>query len=308
MNETMLDIALLGCGGTMPLPKRWLTALLASYQGKMILIDCGEGTQVTMKMLGWGFKSIEAICFTHYHADHVTGLPGLLFAIANAGRTDPLLIIGPPGLTEVVRGMTVIAPYLPYELQTIELSAQEPTVSKIVGVTVRTLPVEHTVPCLGYTLEIERGRKFNPVRASELEIPVPFWGHLQKGEEVTYNGRTFTPDMVLGPPRKGLKVAYCTDTRPTEELVEFIRGADLFIGEGMYGDPESLPKAEEHKHMLFEEAAMLALRGGVKELWLTHYSPSLSEPEQFIDVARRIFPQTKLGEDRMTISLVFEKD
>jgi ribonuclease Z len=304
----MLDIALLGCGGTMPLPKRWLTALLASYNGKMILIDCGEGTQITMKMLGWGFKSIEAVCFTHYHADHVAGLPGLLFAIANAGREEPLLLMGPPGLIDVVRGMTVIAPHLPYELHLIEIPDQEPTEQLVAGFVIRTLPVYHTVPCLSYTLEIERGRRFNPVRATDLDIPVPFWGRLQKGETVTYKEKTFTPDMVLGPPRKGLKVAYCTDTRPVEGLVDFIHGADLFIGEGMYGDTESLPKAEEHRHMLFEEAATLAKKGEVKELWLTHYSPSLTEPETFIDAVREIFPRTKLGYDRIHTSLFFENE
>ncbi|MFT9849256.1 ribonuclease Z [Aneurinibacillus sp. REN35] len=304
----MLDIALLGCGGTMPLPKRWLTAMLASYNGKMILIDCGEGTQVTMKMLGWGFKSIDAICFTHYHADHVAGLPGLLFAIANAGREEPLLLMGPPGLVEVVRGMTVIAPYLPYELELVELSEQEDTVHDVGEFVVRTLPVYHTVPCVSYTVEIERGRKFNPARASELGIPVPYWSRLQKGETIVHDGSTFTPDMVLGEPRKGLKVAYCTDTRPIEGLIDFIQGADLFIGEGMYGDIESLPKAEEHRHMLFEEAAALAKAGDVKELWLTHYSPSLHTPEEYIETARRIFPETKLGHDRMNTSLVFEKE
>lgn len=304
----MLDIALLGCGGTMPLPKRWLTAMLASYNGKMILIDCGEGTQVTMKMLGWGFKSIDAICFTHYHADHVAGLPGLLFAIANAGREEPLLLMGPPGLVEVVRGMTVIAPHLPYELELVELSEQEDTVYDVGEFVVRTLPVYHTVPCVSYTVEIERGRKFNPARASELGIPVPYWSRLQKGETIVHNGNTFTPDRVLGEPRKGLKVAYCTDTRPIEGLIDFIQGADLFIGEGMYGDTESLSKAEEHRHMLFEEAAALAKAGGVKELWLTHYSPSLHTPEEYIEAARRIFPETKLGHDRMNTSLVFEKE
>ncbi|MED0674008.1 ribonuclease Z, partial [Aneurinibacillus aneurinilyticus] len=160
----------------------------------------------------------------------------------------------------------------------------------------------------GYTLEIERGRKFDPAKAAELGIPVPFWGRLQKEETITYEEKVFTPDMVLGIPRRGLKVAYCTDTRPVDGLVDFIQGADLFIGEGMYGDAESLPKAEEHRHMLFEEAAALAQKGGVKELWLTHYSPSLNEPEEYIEAARKIFPATKLGHDRMTAKLVFDKE
>lgn len=302
----MFDVALLGCGGTMPLPNRWLTALLASYNGKMVLIDCGEGTQVTMKMLGWGFKTIEAICFTHYHADHVAGLPGLLFAIANAGRTEPLTLVGPPGLEAVVQGLTVIAPHLPYELNLVELTEDKMETTHHIGdFIVRTIPVKHTVPCVSYSLEVERGRKFDARKASDLNLPVVYWGRLQKGEAVTIEGRTYTPDMVLGPPRKGLKVCYSTDTRPVPQLVEFIRDADLFIGEGMYGDDESLPKAEEHGHMLFSEAAILARDGHVKELWLTHYSPSLHNPQEYLRHATAIFSNTQLGYDRLKTSLRF---
>ncbi|WP_027416430.1 ribonuclease Z [Aneurinibacillus terranovensis] len=302
----MLEVCLLGCGGTKPLPDRWLTSLLAKFNGKMILIDCGEGTQITLQMLGWGMKSIEAICFTHYHADHVVGLPGLLLSIGNAGRTEPLLIIGPPGLKAVVQGLTVIAPKLPFPLHLIELSPHEPDTLKVADVVLHVLPVLHTVPCLSYGIEIKRGRKFDPEKARTLDIPVSLWKRLQNGEEISVEDRLLTPDMVLGPPRRGIKVCYCTDTRPIEELVGFIENADLFICEGMYGEEEKLPNAEEHKHMLFSEAASLASRGGVKELWLTHYSPSLADPENYLGAATTIFPNTKLGEDRMTTSLHFE--
>ncbi|WP_047150697.1 ribonuclease Z [Aneurinibacillus tyrosinisolvens] len=302
----MLDICLLGTGGTMPLPGRWLTSMIASYKGRMTLMDCGEGTQITLKMLGWGFKAIETICFTHYHADHVAGLPGMLLAIGNAGRTEPLTIMGPPGVFEVVRGLTVIAPYLPYDIKMTEVSIQRQTTRVNEGFHLHTLPVQHTVPCLAYCIEIERGRKFNPQQAQALAVPVPLWKTLQKGEEVVHEGETVTPDMVLGPPRRGIKVCYCTDTRPVEPLVSFIEGADLFICEGMYGEDGFLEKAEEHGHMLFSEAASLAQRGGVKELWLTHYSPSLTEPEQYIGNARVVFPNSFLGEERMTKHLAFQ--
>lgn len=302
----MLDICLVGCGGSMPIPNRYLTSLLCSYNGKMILIDCGEGTQVSMKMIKWGFKFIEAICFTHYHADHVVGLPGLLLTIGNAGRTEPLTILGPPGLIEVVKGLTVIAPELPYELKLVELDLKESTVN-IGGFSVSTIPVEHAVPCVAYSILIKRSRKFNKELAEEKSIPMKFWNRLQKGEIINYEDKIFTPDMVLGEDRKGLKVSYATDTRPIEPLIDFIHDSDLFICEGMYGDDESLPKAINNKHMLFSEAAKLARTGKVKELWLTHYSPSLIEPALFLEETKMIYDNIVLGEDRMIKTLVFDK-
>ncbi|WP_201024148.1 MBL fold metallo-hydrolase [Tepidibacillus decaturensis] len=164
----MLDICLLGNGGTMPIPNRWLTSMIASYLGKLILIDCGEGTQIPLKRLGWGLKAIEAICFTHYHADHVVGLPGLLLTIGNSGRTEPLTLIGPTGLNEVIRGLIVIAPNLPYELHLIELPLDKIQTVKINHLIIHALPVEHTIPCLAYTLEVKRGRKFNPEKAKKM--------------------------------------------------------------------------------------------------------------------------------------------
>ena len=98
----MIDVALLGTGGMMPMPERFLSSMLLRINGRLILVDCGEGTQVTLKMLGWGFKAIDTICFTHYHADHISGLPGMLLTIGNSGRTEPVKLIGPPGLKKVV--------------------------------------------------------------------------------------------------------------------------------------------------------------------------------------------------------------
>lgn len=301
----MLDVALLGCGGSMPIAGRYLTSLLLTYNGKMILIDCGEGTQVSLKLLKWGFKNIDVICFTHYHADHVVGFPGLLLTIANSGREEPLTVIGPPGLAKVVEGLTVISPNLPYELKLIELSCEESHSLKINNYNIYIQPVEHTLPCMAYGFEIERMRKFDRIKAEAENIPIRFWNSLRKGETVEYNGRLLTEDIVLGEARKGLKLCYCTDTRPIERLVEFIKEAELFICEGMYGDDEFLPKAIDNKHMLFSEAANLAKRGGVKELWLTHYSPSLLNPNDYLENTKNIFNDTVLGEDRMTKTLKF---
>ncbi|WCK54424.1 ribonuclease Z [Aneurinibacillus sp. Ricciae_BoGa-3] len=304
----MFNVCLLGCGGTMPLPGRYLTSLLAAYRGSMILIDSGEGTQVTMKELGWGFKSIEAIFFTHYHADHIAGLPGLMLAIGNAGRVEPLMLAGPPGLKTIVQGLLVIAPYLPFSIEYRELSIREQSCVTVGDIHVHTLPVSHTTPCLAYKLEITRMRKFNPDLAKSLEIPVYLWKPLQTGNKVVYNGRTIHPDMVLGPARRGIKVCYCTDTRPIEGLVEFVKEADLFICEGMYGEQEKLPNAIEHGHMLFSEAAYLAREGEVRELWLTHYSPSIADPEPYMETVQGIFPNSLAGSNRLVARLTYRDE
>jgi ribonuclease Z len=291
----------------MPLPNRYLTSLLVATNGKMLLIDCGEGTQVTMKSLGWGFKSIECICFTHFHADHIAGLPGLLLTIGNSGKTDPITLIGPVGLKKVVQGLTVISPNLPYEIRFIEILDEEETSFQIEEFQIDTLTLQHGIECLGYSVRINRRRKFDALAAENKNIPKMFWSRLQKGEEVIHEGNLFTPDMVLGENRKGLKICYCTDTRPIDTIVSFVKEADVFICEGMYGCDDYLVKAKEYKHMLFSEAANLSKAAEVKELWLTHYSPSLINPEDYLDVARNIFSNSVLGEDRLTKELNFEE-
>lgn len=281
----------------MPVPNRSLTSLLVSANGSKLLIDCGEGTQVSMKILGSGFKAIDAICFTHYHADHVAGLPGLLLTIANSGRVEPLTLIGPSGLENVVKGMTVIAPMLPYELKLVEVQ-QEFYEFSLNDMIIRTINCDHTLPCLGYSIEIKRMKKFNKEKAELNEIPTKFWSILQKGNTIQFNGKTFTPEMVLGQERKGIKICYVTDTRPINSLINFIKESELFICEGMYGDEDSLEKAIKNKHMIFREAAILAKAGKVKELWLTHFSPALSEPELYLEQTKNIFYNTVIGKDR----------
>ena len=303
----MVKLCLLGTGGVMPLPNRYLTSLLVATNGKMILIDCGEGTQVTMKSLGWGFKAIVGICFTHYHADHIAGLPGLLLTIANTGKTDTLTLVGPVGLKKVVEGLMVICPKLPYEIRLIEILEQKQASLQIEEFNIDKLTLEHGVECLGYSIRINRRRKFDAVLATKKSIPKIFWSRLQKGEEVIDKGVLYTPDMVLGQSRKGLKICYCTDTRPIEAIVSFVKEADVFICEGMYGNDEYLIKAKEYTHMLFSEAANLSKAAKVKELWLTHFSPSLTNPEDYLDVAKNIFSNSVLGEDRLAKELNFEE-
>ena len=301
----MLDVCLLGSGGMMPLPYRWLTSLMTRFNGSSLLIDCGEGTQIAIKEKGWSFKPIDVICFTHYHGDHISGLPGLLLTMGNADRKEPLTLIGPKGLERVVSALRVIAPELPFPIIYKEIEGAEQTF-ELNGYRLKAFRVNHNVLCYGYTMEIDRAGKFDVERAKEQEIPQKYWKHLQKGETIETENGILTPDMVLGPPRKGLKLTYTTDTRPTNTIRENAKDSDLFICEGMYGEKEKAAKAVEYKHMTFYEAAHLAKDAQVKEMWLTHYSPSLTRPEEYMDEVRRIFPEAKAGKDRMSRELAFE--
>ena len=303
----MLDICLLGTGGMMPLPYRWLTSMMARYNGQSILIDCGEGTQIALKEKGWSPNPIDVICFTHFHADHISGLPGMLLTMGNAERTGPLLLVGPKGLSRVVASLRVIAPELPFVIDCLELGEAEHTI-RLDGFRIEAFRVNHNVPCYGYSIIIDRIGKFQVDKAVELGIEKKYWSRLQRGETIETKEMTFVPEMVIGPVRKGLKVTYCTDTRPTEGIVKHAEGADLFICEGMYGEPEKKAKAKENKHMTFYEAAELAKRAQVKKLWLTHYSPSLNRPEEYLPATKKIFQETEVCRDGKTVELVFEDE
>ncbi|ADL03255.1 ribonuclease Z [Lacrimispora saccharolytica] len=303
----MLDICLLGTGGMMPLPYRWLTAMMARCDGSDLLIDCGEGTQIALKEKGWSPKPIDIICFTHYHADHISGLPGLLLTMGNAERRSPLTLIGPKGLERVVGALRTIAPELPFELKFIELDQIREQV--IIGpYVIDAYRVNHNVVCYGYSISIPRKGRFDVERAYAAGIPQKFWNRLQKGETIEDGERTLTPDMVLGPARRGLKVTYCTDTRPVPVIAEYAREADLFICEGMYGEEGKESKAREYKHMTFYEAARLAKEAQPRQMWLTHYSPSLTRPEEYMEKVREIFPRAKAAKDAWTLELEFDEE
>ena len=278
---------------------------MTRYNGSQLLIDCGEGTQITLKEKGWSFKPIDVICFTHYHGDHISGLPGLLLTMGNADRKEPLTLIGPKGLERVVSSLRVIAPELPFEIHYREITEPE-QIFEMDGYRLKAFRVNHNVLCYGYTMEIDRAGKFDVERAKEQEIPQKYWKHLQKGETIETENGILTPDMVLGPPRKGLKLTYTTDTRPTNSIRENAKDSDLFICEGMYGEKEKAAKAVEYKHMTFYEAAELAKEANVGEMWLTHYSPSLTKPEHYMNDVKKIFPRAKAGKDGMSVDLMFE--
>lgn len=303
----MLDVCLLGTAGMMPLPNRWLTSLLTRYNGSNILIDCGEGTQIALKESGWSPNPIDVILFTHFHADHISGLPGMLLSMANADRVEPVLLVGPRGLEKVVRSLLVIAGGLPFELNFRELKEKNETIV-INGYTINAFKVNHNVPCYGYSISISRLGKFDATKAKELNIPVNLWNRLQHGETVEFEGNIYQPDMVMGPERKGLKVTYSTDSRPCESIVNAAKESDLFICEGMYGEKDKLQSAKDKKHMTFYEAAKLAKEAKVEELWLTHFSPSLMNPKQYMNEVREIFKNSHLGKDNMKKELAYKEE
>lgn len=301
----MIEITLLGTGGGMPMPNRNLSAALINYLGRKILIDCGEGTQVSMRLANTGFKSIDVICITHTHGDHIIGLPGLLATIGNSGRVDPIHIIGPEGITEAVQGLMVVAKYLPYEVKIIESPNEKLNI--IENVEISTLELDHSSPCIGYNFLIKRRPKFDVEKAEANNVPKILWNKLQKSDElIELEGITYSSDMVLGVDRRGIKLSYITDTRPIDEIVDFIKDSDYFICEGTYGEDTDIEKAIKNKHMTFREAATLAKNGNVDTLLLTHFSTAMSDPEYHIHNAREIFINSNVGKDRMKIELNFK--
>lgn len=306
----MIDLTLLGCGGGMPMPNRFLSSLLISYRGRKILVDCGEGTQVSMRIDNSGFKTIDVICITHIHGDHIVGLPGLLGTIGNSGRTEDITIIGPEGIKEAIDGLRVIAKWLPYNIEVIENPKDNVILDNeyINGdIEILTIELDHSSPCLGYNFLLKRRPKFNIEKAINNNVPKCLWNKLQNTyESIEFENKVYSKEMVIGENRKGIKISFITDTRPNTQIEDFIKDSDYFICEGTYGDNEDLIKAVKNKHMTFKEAANLARNGNVKSLLLTHFSTSMNEPENYINNAKEIFDKTIIGTDRFKVSLNFD--
>lgn len=302
----MLDVCLLGTGGMMPLPYRYLTSLLARLNGSSLLIDCGEGTQVALRKSGFSANPIDVICFTHFHGDHISGLPGLLLTMGNAERKEPLLLIGPKGLERVVNMLRVVAPELPFKIEFHEIEGPEEEISWK-DYRIRAFRVQHNMTCYGYSLSVDRIGKFDAAEAKRKNIPLCFWNRLQHGETIEDGDHVYTPEMVLGESRKGLKVTYVTDTRPIQTICDEAFGSDLFICEGMYGEKEKWDHVKEFKHMMMQEAATLAKEAAVKELWLTHYSPAMTHPKDYQDEVKAIFENTVIAKDGELKVLNFEE-
>ena len=304
----MLELCTLGTGGTLPLPERALASLYIRVNGRGMLVDCGEGTQVGIRRLGWGFRCLDGAVLTHYHGDHCTGLTGLLLSLEKAGRDEPFHIYGPVGIKRIVEGLCVVVPPLSYPVMLHEIPAAG-SEFEMIGLKIRAFPVNHGgIPCYGFRFTLDRGAAFDPEKAKALGVPVEEWKRLQAGETVRLGLKKIRPENVTGRERKGITFVYSTDTRPCETLQKNCTGADLLVLEGMYGEEEKRPQALKNHHMLFSEAASVARSAGAGALLLTHFSTSMDDPETFIPAAREIFPATYAGRDGLEVTLRYPKD
>ncbi len=316
----MLNLTLLGTGGGIPIPERYLSSMIINYRGRNILIDCGEGTQVAMREFKCGFRSLDVICITHLHGDHIFGLPGLLSTLGNSDRVKPITIIGPKGIKDVMDSFLKIVTYLPYEINIIE-DPQVPLYFHIESevlnlkdkkdlyaeeLIISTLDLDHSVPCIGYSFYLTRTPEFLPEKAIMHGVAKDLWARLHKGETVITEDKVYKPEMVLGLPRDGIKLSFITDTRTIESIIDFIGDSDLFICEGTYGDNDDLDKAIKNMHMTFGEAADLAENGNVDELLLTHYGKGMEDVELFIGNAKEKFNNVILGYDGLQKQLNYK--
>ena len=304
-----MEAFVLGCGGMMPLPYRHLTSVLLRRDGDLFLFDGGEGTQVSLRRLNLKWKKINAIFVSHTHADHVTGLPGILMLSAQVDREEPLYIYGPPKIKEYIEtSRKVLDMYINYPIVVKEIQAPC-VVHEEKDFVIRAFPLDHTKTCVGYTLEEhERPGEFNPQKARELNVPCgPLWSKLQNGEEVqSLDGKTVKPEEVMGAKRSGRKFSFVTDTLYKESIAKEVKNSDLLICEAMFED-ELIDQAKEKKHMTASQAATIAKDADVKRMCMIHYSPRYNDKELHIilEQAQKIFPKAELSRDRMQIEIPF---
>lgn len=294
----MLECCTLGTGGALPLPDRALSSLYVRVNGRGLLIDCGEGTQVGIRRLGWGFRCIDGMLITHFHGDHCGGVPGLLLSMDKAERREPFHIWGPRGLKRIIDGLRVIAPALSFPVVLHELSAPVEEFT-LIGLDITAFPLNHGIPCYGYRLHLPRQGAFQPERAKALGVPMARWKELQQGNSVG----AVHPEDVLGPARQGITLLYATDTQPVPAIAQYGHGADLMILEGMYGDESKRPQALKNHHMLFAEAASLARDAQAKQLVLTHFSNCIDDPTAYLPLAQGIFTETSAASDGLCFTL-----
>ena len=301
----MIDLTMLGTIGSMPMPNRYLSSAVLSIEGKKILIDCGEGTQVAMREYHTGFKNIDVICITHLHGDHLFGLPGLLSTIGNCERVLPIVIIGPTGIKNAVLNLcTTILP-LPYEL--IILENPQDSYALLEHVKIHTSRADHTVDCLSYKVTVDRLPKFDVNKATKNNVPKQLWGRLQREREpIIFEQVAYDYTQVLGESRRGMIFSFVTDTRPTAELISFVKDSDVLVCEGTYGDNADVDKAIKNKHLTFQEAATFAKMADVKQLVLTHFGSGMSSPKQYLENATQIFELTTLAYDGYKQTIKFK--
>ena len=304
-----MEAFILGCGGMMPLPYRHLTAVLLRREGDLFLFDCGEGTQVSLRRLNLKWKKIDAIFISHTHADHVTGLPGILMLNAQVDRTEPLYIYGPPKIKEYVEtSRKVLDMYINYPIVVKEIEAPC-VVHSGKDFYIRAFPLDHTKICVGYTLEeLDRPGEFNPDKARELGVPVgPLWAQLQQGFEVqATDGSIVKPEQVLGEKRSGRKFSFVTDALYKKTIAEEVRGSDVRVCEGLF-ENELIDQAKEKKHMTAAQAATIARDADVRRMCMIHYSPRYTDREldKLLQEAKEIWSKAELSRDRMNIDIPY---
>ena len=309
----MLTITLLGTAATMPLPDRALSTAFAACGGHGLLFDCGEGTQAAARRAGVNLMRADAVCLTHYHGDHIFGLPGLLQTLGAQGRTRPLLLVGPKGLAGIWSAVRALTGPLPYAVRLQEadgplaldaLSEGWPT-----GAVLRPFATRHRVPSRGYRLDLPRAGRFDPAKARALNVPVPAWKLLQRGQSIPLeSGAVVAPADVLGPARRGLRFVFSGDTAPCPALEQAAQNADLFLCDATYPDNEQEAQAKQWGHSTFAQGAAIAKKADVRRFWLMHYSPMILEPEAALPNAQAVFPAAECGFDGKQIILQYDEE
>lgn len=309
----MIDVTLLGTAAAAPTAERALSCAALTCCGRTLLFDCGDGTQAVLHRLHISLLSIDVICLTHFHGDHVFGLPGLLQTMALHSRTRPVTLVIPQEDEVILPALMTLSQPLPFPLRILVLpEAGLPLRMLIPGVradaVLSPIPTRHTLPSCGYRFDLRRSGRFLPDRARALGVPQRLWGTLQRGETVTLDGRTVAPEEVTGAPRRGLCVVFTGDTRPCDALREAAQDADLLIMDATYATDAQEPLAARYGHSTFTQAARLAAGAHVRRLWLTHFSGMIDDPQSHLPAAQAIFPAACCGTDGMTLSLSFEQD
>lgn len=299
----MIDFTLIGTAATMPLPERALSAAVLRWDGCTILFDCGEGTQTAARKAKVSLMKTDIIALTHYHGDHIFGLPGLLQSMDCLGRKSPLLITGPEGIEEALTPILKLAGNLQFEIKTVSGEIH------MKGATLKPFEANHRVSAVGYVFSLPRPPKFLADKAKKLGIPVKLWSKIQKSDPETvfsFEGMEIKAAEVMGEERRGLKLVFSGDTAPCESMTRAAENADLLVCDATYGEDSQADLAEKYGHCTFRQAAETAAEARVRRLWLTHYSQIIKDPGEYLPEAKSIFSETECGRDGMSIKLAFE--
>ncbi|HEY4822796.1 MAG TPA: ribonuclease Z [Candidatus Bathyarchaeia archaeon] len=298
-----IDVIFLGTGGSLPTRERGLPSVALRRDGELLLFDCGEGTQRQMMHAGLGFNRPTSIMISHLHGDHVLGLPGLIQTMSSLARDKPLEVFGPEGLSRFFKSMHStlgFASTFPVKLTEIKPGTR----LERNGYSMIMVLAKHDITCLAYAVEEkERPGRFHPDKARRLGVPEgPLWKELQHGKEVKVGGKLVSPRQVVDSPRRGLKVVYAIDTRPSESVRSLAKGADLLIHDGGFAEDRK-DKAREYYHSTAREAASLAKSSKCQRLALVHISAVTRDDSILVKEARRVFKNTMVPRDLMTLSL-----